>query len=301
MKAVLGVLLTLAPLYATPLELPPPPASDAAHVKKEAEELKNMPAPQFEVISYGMGCDVALSADEWVLLTSKLEILYSLKVFPPAVMDASGIFQKLDVFNDKGKRLGEFPLVLSTVGRVINKPDAQIIYDRQMTKAIEPGGAAYLRLKGELKLPLSLLTRGDVIEIMPRQGEEMLLTPPGTEPPAEDIAVSGEGMDRLFISGAEPRFVKKDVILIQMQYFNQNSGLDVEKIELLDEKGRVMDIRVDKLTGTPPRFSFPYPAELKDKPMRLRPVYKKFRQYYYLPVDVKLDMRGTSIRSGAEK
>ncbi len=290
MKALFGALLAFAPLYAAP------PVTDAALAVKDAEAPKNIRQPVFEILTYGMGCDGAISADEWVMLKSKLEIHYSLKVFEPAVMDSSGLFQKLDVFNDEGKRLGEFPFFFSAIGRVIYKPDAQVIYDRQMSKAIEPGGAAYLRLKGELKIPLCFLTRGDIFEIMPRQGEEIAVMPPGMEPPEDDIAVSGEGMDRLFISGVEPRFVKKDVLLIQMQYFNQPDGPDVDRVELLDEKGQLMDIKVDKLSGAPPRFSFPYPAELKDKPMRIRPVYKKFRQFYYLPVDVKLDMSGGSIK-----
>ncbi len=290
MKALLAVLMAFCPLYAEH------PVTDAAFVMKDGEDLKNIRPPVFEILSYGMGCDVALSADEWVMLKSKLEIHYSLKVFEPAVMDASCLFQKLEVFNDEGKRLGEFPFSFSAIGRVIYKPDAQIIYDLQMSKAIEPGRAAYLHLKGELKIPLSLLTRGEVLEIMPRQGEEIAVMPPGMESPADDIVISGEGMDRLFISDVEPRFVKKDVLLIQLQYFNQLSGLAVDRMELLDEKGQVMDIKVEKLSGEPPRFSFFYPAELKDKPMRIRPVYKKFRQYYYLPVDVKLDMSGGSIK-----
>ncbi len=291
MKALLGILTAFAPLDAVP-----PVTEAAALVEKDGEAPKNISPPVFEILSYGMKCDGAVSADEWVILKSKLQIHYSLKVFAPAVMDASGIFQKLDVFDDKGKRLGEFPFIFSAIGRVMNKPNAQIIYGTQMSKAIEPAGAAYLRLKGELKLPLSLLTRGDIYEIMPRQGEEIMVTPPGMKPPVGDIAVSGDGMDSLFISEAEPRFIKKDVILIRMQYFNQTSGMDVDRVELLDEKGQVMDIKVDKLSGTPPRFSFPYPAELKDKPMRLRPVYKKFRKDYYLPVDIKLDMCGGSIK-----
>ncbi len=286
-------------------EQAPEKAADAAdYVLKDGQVPKNIRPPELLLLSYGLACDNAVSDDDWVVLKSRLDFDYAIKVYAPAVPDNAGFYQRLDVLNERGEKLTEVVIYTSPLGgRVVKKPDVRINYYHQMNmRGFDPKGAAYLRLKGELKLPLSLLTRGETYEIPVAQGEEILMMPPGMDVPAEDVAVSGEGMDRLFISGTESRIVyDKKFILVELQYFNQVSGLNVDSMELLDEKGAVMDIGINRLSGDPPRFSFLYPAELKDKPLRFRMIYKKFWKDYILPVDFKLDFCGSVIPKNEAK
>ncbi len=259
---------------------------------------EDVPPPVVKLKSFSVGINPVLTMNGFEPGSPRLRVVWALQLQQP-VMFNPGVYikQNLDLLDANGKKVTDVAFSLNGAQRTTKTGDGKVVtwhsfyyYDAKLN------GSPWYRLKGELKLPLSVLTGTEPYELPVSAGAEIPVIPPDmlNKVNESDIVVSGEGMDKIYIDKTEQVELNGEKHCRIELYFDSTSGSQVEMIELTDAKGKLLEGR-KTVSNARQKHLFLLPPDMEGQTIHARVIYKKQWKTVTVPVDMKLDMSGCMV------
>lgn len=177
---------------------------------------------------------------------------------------------------------------------------------------LPPAGCTQVRMKGSLRVPVVRMLESPVYELPFKAEASSLIPLPGSEEGyarnADDVVKSNElPLGELYVGKCEWKRGDGEKQLALRICLDANHRFRLEKIELLDGKGEVMEYTSPNRSDIDEQsqcwyadFTFSPPEKMDQGKCRVRLIYKTAPEYVTVPVDVRFGVGG-EIRAEAEK
>ncbi len=260
---------------------------------------EDAPAPVVKLKSFSLGCNPVLTQDGFVPGKPRMRVLWTLHLQQPVMLN-SGVYikQNLDLLDSKGKKITDVTFSIDGAQRTSKYGNGKVVtwHSFYCYDEFKLNGSPWYRLKGDMRVPLSVLTKTEPYELPVTAGAEISVIPPDmlNKIDDSDIVVSGEGMDKVYIDKTEQVVLNGEKNCRIELYFDSTSGSQVEMIELTDANGRLLQGR-KTVSNARQKHLFLLPPDMDGQSIHVRVVYKKHWKTVTVPVDLKLDMWGSAV------
>ena len=177
---------------------------------------------------------------------------------------------------------------------------------------LPPSGCSWFRMKGSLRIPLVRLLESPVYELPLKQGASSFIPLPGSEEMnggnMDDVVELNDfPMGTLYVERCEWEEESEEKQLVLKIGLDTNNLFCLEKFQILDEKGKVLDYEspgsssVDEESKSwTANFTFSPPEKMDVNRCRIRLIYRAELKYVSFPVDARFGIGG-EIREEPEK